>query len=82
MNRTIIEGYAEATVDAAETQHGSGYAGIEDASVALGPDPRVEVLWVNGELVAEDGELYKADELEVASGLAVASRDLRERVDA
>ena len=76
MNPPAIESCAVATANAAEMQHGSGYAGIDDLVANLGPGLLMELLFVSGELVTEGGQLG------VAAGLAVASRDPKERVDA
>jgi cytosine/adenosine deaminase-related metal-dependent hydrolase len=60
-----------------------GHAGIADpvAALVLGPEPRVEMLLVNGETVVEGGELRTADEAGVAREIARASRKLAQRAE-
>ena len=57
------------------------HAGIEDpaAALAFGPAPRVALLLVGGQPVVQCGEVRTADEREIASEIAVASRRLAER---
>jgi cytosine/adenosine deaminase-related metal-dependent hydrolase len=57
------------------------HAGIKDPVTALvfGPAPRVELLLVGGQAVVQDGELRTANEREIASEIAIASRRLAER---
>jgi cytosine/adenosine deaminase-related metal-dependent hydrolase len=59
----------------------AGRAGIEDpvAALVLGPPRPAEWLFVNGEVVVEDGELRTADPLTLASDLSRESARLRER---
>jgi cytosine/adenosine deaminase-related metal-dependent hydrolase len=59
----------------------AGRAGIEDpvAALVLGPPRPAEWLFVNGEVVVEDGELRTADPLTLASDLLRESARLRER---
>jgi 8-oxoguanine deaminase len=58
-----------------------GHAGISDpvAALVFGPAPRVELLLVGGREVVRGAELRTADEREIASEIAGASRRLAER---
>jgi 8-oxoguanine deaminase len=58
-----------------------GHAGISDpvAALVFGPAPRVELLLVGGREVVRGAELRTADEHEIASEIAGASRRLAER---
>ena len=58
-----------------------GRAGISDpvAALVFGPAPRVELLLVGGQEVVRGAELRTADEREIASEIAGASRRLAER---
>ena len=60
-----------------------GHAGISDpvAALVLGPARRVELMLVNGRTVVEGGELRTANESEVASGIAAASRRIAKEAE-
>jgi cytosine/adenosine deaminase-related metal-dependent hydrolase len=63
---------------------GVGHAGIADpvAALVLGPPRPVDTLLVGGRVVVESAELRTADEHEIATGIARASRRLADTVEA
>jgi cytosine/adenosine deaminase-related metal-dependent hydrolase len=63
---------------------GVGHAGIADpvAALVLGPPRPVDTLLVGGRVVVDSAELRTADEHEIATGIARASRRLADTVEA
>jgi cytosine/adenosine deaminase-related metal-dependent hydrolase len=63
---------------------GVAHAGIADpvAALVLGPPRPVDTLLVGGRVIVESAELRTADEHEIATGIARASRRLAETVEA